>query len=170
MCLPGTARWQFAKISSFCLCKGEEGGEAKMGWVAALNLMLSSQWRWSSQRKQTLHAAAYLPCDISRGAADGKERFIYLFLVFFFFFVMTDKPLALAKEAETLGGLRWLAVSRQGHDRKIGDVAQSYGVNPITLPVCIHFWHFRCSMTSYLAFRRERKPKCCLHLSSLMRF
>lgn len=166
MCLPGTARWQFAKISSFCRCKGEEVGKAKMGWTAALNLVLSSQRRWNSQKKQSLHTAAYLPCDISRGVADGKERFYiyilflfyFIFVHFYFYFCMTDKLLALAKEAETLGGLRWLAVSRQGHDRKTGDVAQSYSVNPITLPVCIHFWHFRCSMTSHLALGWERKP------------
>lgn len=54
-----------------------------------------------------LHTAAYLPCGFSWGAAREEE-----------FLGVTDTASASAKEAESLGGPRWLAVSRQGHDRK----------------------------------------------------
>lgn len=140
----------FIKFCHTVLGGGNRGWEAEIiGVVSLIAAFIMVEGAWHSQRKQPLQAATYLPCGISRGTA-GKERFFFFIVILF---GMTDKPLAAAKEVETLGGLCWLAVSRQGHDRKTGDVAQSYGVNPITPPACIRFWHFRCLMTSHLALR-----------------
>lgn len=79
VCLPGKVGWQFDKISSFCPGGKATGvvGETKIIWVASLiAAFITVGGAWSSQWKQSLQAATYLPCGISRGTA-GKERFFF---------------------------------------------------------------------------------------------
>lgn len=68
-------------------------------------------------------------CNVGFVLRGCQERRIF----FSFFPGMTDTASASAKEAESLGGPRWLAVSRQGHDgegrRGTGSVARSHGIN-----------------------------------------
>lgn len=54
------------------------------------------------------------------------------------------------RKQKTLGGLSWLAVSRQGHDSKTCCMAPSHCINPLTLSACAYFRHFSQSITSHL--------------------
>lgn len=150
VCLQGKVRWQFSKIFVILSLGGQQGLGGKNHWSCVSNRCFHHSGGSMKFTEKAVSPSCYLPAmwHLQRHCWKGKVFFFIVIL-----FGMTDKPLAPAKEVETLGGLCWLAVSRQGHDRKTGDVAQSYGVNPITLPACIRFWHFRCLVTSHLALR-----------------